>query len=331
MEKYMRAIEITAPGNPEVLALTDRPQPRPGAGEILIRVASAGINMPDIFQRKGGYPPPEGVTDIPGLEVAGEVAACGEGVSGFSKGDPVCALLAGGGYAEYAVAPASTVLPIPRGLDVLHAAALPETAFTVWDALFMRARLQPGESVLIHGGCGGIGSMALQLARACGCSPIFTTGHQRDGQAEACRRFGATRFIDYREEDFVEVVKQQTDGRGVDVIQDIIGGDYVARNIESLAVEGRLVNLNFVAGIEVKVDFRPVMRKRLTLMAQTLRARTAEEKGRIAAQLLQHVWPWIEAGKVTPEIFRTYPLAEAASAHAALEAGGHIGKIVLTL
>ena len=327
----MQAIEIARPGGPEVLTLTDRPQPKPGPGQVLIRVAAAGINMPDVFQRRGAYPPPPGVTDIPGLEVAGQIAELGEDVAGYQIGDPVCALLAGGGYAEYAVAYASSTLPLPRGLDFSHAAALPETAFTVWDALFRRARLQSGESVLIHGGAGGIGSMALQFAQARGCSPILTTARERDGQTAACHQFGATRVIDYHDEDFVAVVKEETGGKGVDVIQDIIGGDYVNRNIDALAMEGRLINLNFVAGFDVKVNFMPVMRKRLTLMAATLRARTPEEKGLIAADLRQHVWPWIEAGQVKPALHQTFPLAEAAEAHAMLEAGGHIGKIVLTL
>ena len=327
----MRAIEITHPGGPEVLTQTDRPIPQPGPGQVLIRVAAAGVNMPDVFQRRGAYPPPPGVTDIPGLEVAGEVAELGQGVTTFHIGETVCALLAGGGYAEYAVAHAAAVLPLPRGLDFVQGAALPETAFTVWDALFLRARLQPGESVLVHGGAGGIGSIALQFARARGCAPILTTAHERNGQIEACQRFGATRVIDYHDEDFVACAMEETGGRGVDVIQDIIGGDYVVRNIEALAVEGRLINLNYVAGIEVKVNFLPVMRKRLTLMAATLRARSPEEKGVIAAELRRHAWPWLEAGQVKPALHRTFPLAEAAAAHAMLEAGGHIGKIVLTL
>lgn len=327
----MQAIEIARPGGPDVLTPTERPQPKPGPGQVLIRVAAAGINMPDVFQRRGAYPPPPGVTDIPGLEVAGQVAEVGEGVTGYRVGDPVCALLAGGGYAEYAVAYASATLPLPRGLDFVQGAALPETAFTVWDALFRRARLQPGESVLIHGGTGGIGSIALQFAQAHGCGPIFATAHERDGQTAACHQFGATRVIDYHDEDFAAVIREETGGRGVDVIQDIIGGDYVTRNIDSLALEGRLVNLNFVAGFEVKVNFLPVMRKRLSLMAATLRARTPEEKGRIASDLRQYAWPWIEAGQVKPAIHKTFPLAEAAAAHTELEAGGHIGKIVLTL
>lgn len=325
----MQAIEITRPGGPEQLQLVERPKPTPGPGEVLIRVVAAGINMPDIFQRRGGYPPPPGVTDIPGLEVAGTVAGLGPDVEGLAEGDPVCALLAGGGYAEFAVAPRETVLPVPSGLSMAEAAAIPETFFTVWDALFMRARLRDGESVLVHGGAGGIGTTALQLARAAGCSPIFATARMAPGQEQTCRECGANRVIDYNGEQFEKVIETETDGRGVDVILDIIGGDYVNRNLSALAVEGRLFNLNFVKGIEVKVNFRPVMMKRLSLMASTLRARTPAQKGLIALQLRERVWPWLEEKRVVPRVAQRLPLARAGDGQALLEAGGHNGKVVL--
>jgi len=327
----MQVIEIAGTGGPETLQLAERPNPEPGPGEVLVKVAAAGVNMPDVFQRRGGYPPPPGVTDIPGLEVAGTVVALGEGVDDIAEGDAVCALLAGGGYAEYAVAPRETVLPVPRGLELFEAAAIPETFFTVWDALFMRARLGEGQSVLIHGGAGGIGTTALQLARASGCAKIFTTARLAPGQEALCLECGADRVIDYNSEDFVEVVKDATDGRGVDVVLDIIGGDYVNRNLEALALEGRLFNLNFVKGIEVKVNFRPVMLKRLSLMASTLRARTPAQKGLIAGELRDRVWPWFEAGKIRPRVARRLPLASAGEAQAILEAGGHSGKVVLEI
>lgn len=325
----MKAIEIAGSGGPEKLQLTERARPEPDSGEVLIRVAAAGINMPDVFQRRGGYPPPPGVTDIPGLEVAGTVEAVGNAVHGVAVGDRVCALLSGGGYAEYAIAPQETVLPIPQGLDMAEAAAIPETFFTVWDALFMRAGLRDGESVLIHGGAGGIGTTALQLARAMGCAPILTTTRMAPGQAETCRQCGASRVIDYNHEDFVEVVREETEGRGVNVVLDIIGGDYINRNLEALAVEGRLFNLNFVKGIKVEVDFRPVMLKRLSLMASTLRARTPAQKGVIARDLHERVWPWLEDRRVRPRVSYRLPLSRAGEGQAMLEAGGHSGKVVL--
>lgn len=325
----MRAIEIAKPGGPEQLQLAERHAPEPGPGQVLIKVAAAGVNMPDIIQRRGAYPPPPGVTDIPGLEVAGEIAALGQGVSGFKEGDAVCALLAGGGYAEYAISDWQTVLPLPQGLDTSHGAGIPETFFTVWDALFSRCRLRAGESVLIHGGAGGIGSTALQLARAFGASQVLTTARHAQSQKEACEAFGADRVIDYNQEAFEDVALELTDQRGVDVILDIIGGSYVQRNIKALAIEGRLLNLNYMGGFKTEVDFMPVMRKRLTLMANTLRARSAEDKGQIAVQLREHVWPLLEKGQVKPSLYKILPMQEATEAHRILEAGGHIGKVIL--
>jgi NADPH2:quinone reductase len=325
----MRAIEIAEPGGPEQLQLTERPKPEPGPGQVLIKIAAAGVNMPDVIQRRGAYPPPPGVTDIPGLEVAGEIVALGEGVIQLREGDPVCALLSGGGYAEYAVSDQQTVLPQPRGLDSLHSAGIPETFFTVWDALFERCRLKAGESVLIHGGAGGIGSTAIQLAKALGAGQVLTTARHAQGQKEACERFGADRVIDYTREAFEEVVLELSDQRGVDVILDIIGGDYIQRNIKALALEGRLLNLNYMGGFKAEVDFQPVMRKRLTLMANTLRARSAEDKGWIAAKLREHVWPLLEQGRVKPSLYKVLPMQEAAEGHRILEAGGHVGKVIL--
>lgn len=326
----MQAIEITEPGGPEKLRLTKRPRPEPGPGQVLIQIRAAGINMPDVIQRRGVYPPPPGVTDIPGLEVAGEIAGLGEGVTRFAIGDPVCALLAGGGYAEYAVADTETVLPRPKGLDHLHSAGIPETFFTVWDALFERCRLQAGESVLIHGGAGGIGSTAIQLTKALGVSPVLTTARHVNGQKEACEGFGADRVIDYSREQFEDIVGEMTANRGVNVILDIIGGDYIQRNFKALALEGRLLNLNFMGGSKVEVDFRPMMAKRLTFMANTLRARSAAEKGKIAAQLHKHVWPLLESGRVKPSLYKVLPMARAAEGHQILEDGGHIGKVILS-
>lgn len=325
----MRAIEISQPGGPEQLQLTERSMPEPGPGQVLIKIAAAGVNMPDIIQRRGAYPAPPGVTDIPGLEVAGEIVELGEGVDGLQEGDLVCALLSGGGYAEYAVTDQQTVLPQPRGLDALHCAGIPETFFTVWDALFERCRLQSGESVLIHGGAGGIGSTAIQLAKALGASPVLTTARHVHGQKEACEGFGADRVIDYTAEAFDDVALEMSGQQGIDVILDIIGGDYIQRNIKALAIEGRLLNLNYMGGFKAEVDFQPVMRKRLTLMANTLRARSPEAKGKIAAQLHRHVWPLLEAGRVKPSLYKVLPMQEAPEAHRILEAGGHIGKVIL--
>jgi NADPH2:quinone reductase len=326
----MTVIEITEPGGPEVLRPATRPMAMPGAGEVLIQVAAAGINRPDVMQRKGEYPPPAGASDIPGLEVAGTVVAVGLGVNHTKIGDAVCALVTGGGYATYCVAPEPQCLPVPKGLGMSEAAALPETFFTVWTNLFERGRLQPGETVLIHGGTSGIGTTAIQLAKALGAHQIFATAGSRD-KCHACERLGATRGIDYKHEDFVKIVKDATGGGGVDVILDMVGGDYVQRNINALATEGRIVSIAFLHGAKAEINLAPLMMKRGTLTGSTLRPRTVEQKGAIAAALHRVAWPLIEQGKVKPQIFRSFPLAEAAEAHRLMESSAHIGKIVLTV
>ncbi len=326
--KTMTAIEIETPGGPEALVPAERPVPTPGAGEVLIQVAAAGVNRPDVLQRKGGYPPPPGATDIPGLEVAGRVAALGDGVSDLKVGDQVTALVTGGGYAEYCPAPVAQCLPIPEGLSLTEAAALPETFFTVWSNVFDRGRLQPGESFLVHGGSSGIGTTAIQLARALG-SRVFATA----GSAEkcwACEDLGAERAINYRDEDFVEIVKAAT-GKGADVILDMVGGDYIPRNLKALAPDGRLCFIAFLGGAQAEVDFLPIMLKRLTVTGSTLRARDVAFKAAIARALHDRVWPLIEAGRVKPVVHKTFPLTEAAEAHRLMESSAHIGKIVLTV
>jgi NADPH:quinone reductase len=324
------AIEITEPGGPEVLRPGTRPMPLPGAGEVLIQVAAAGVNRPDVMQRKGEYPPPAGASDIPGLEVAGTVAAVGLGVNYTKVGDAVCALVTGGGYATYCAAPEPQCLPVPKGLSMAEAAALPETFFTVWTNLFERGHFKAGETVLIHGGTSGIGTTAIQLAKALGAHQVFATAGSRD-KCHACERLGATRGIDYKHEDFVKIVKEATGGRGVDVILDMVGGDYLQRNINALAVEGRLVCIAFLQGAQAQINLAPLMLKRGTLTGSTLRARSVEQKGSIAASLRRVVWPLIEQGKVKPQVFRTFPLAEAGEAHRLMESSAHIGKIVLTV
>jgi len=323
----MIAIEIARPGPPEVLTPADRPKPSPGEGEVLIRVAAAGVNRPDVLQRLGKYPSPPGASEIPGLEVAGTVEAVGEGVKGWEAGQPVCALLSGGGYAEYAVAPAGQCLPIPAGLTVIEAAALPEAVFTVWTNVFDRGHLKPGETILVHGGSSGIGTTAIQLARAFGSHVLATAGSPE--KCAACEKLGAERGIDYLREDFVDIVMTRTHGRGVDVILDMVGGDYVARNLEALAPEGRLVQIALMKGSTVEFNLLPMMQKRLILTGSTLRPRTAQQKAAIASAVRAHVWPLLEAGTVKPVIHATFPLAEAAAAHRMMEAGLHIGKIVL--
>jgi putative PIG3 family NAD(P)H quinone oxidoreductase len=330
MTDSMIAIEIAGFGGPEVLKPVERPIPRPGKGELLIEVAAAGVNRPDVLQRQGAYRPPPGASDIPGLEVAGRVVALGEAVSGWRVGDPVTALVAGGGYAEFCAAPVPQCLPIPKGLDAIQAGALPETFFTVWTNLFERGHLKAGETVLIHGGSSGIGTTAIQLAKAFGAQAIFATAGSRE-KCQACERLGATRGIDYKHEDFVKVVKDATAGRGVDVILDMVGGDYIQRNITLLAVEGRIVYIAFLRGPKADVNFLPLMLKRGVLTGSTLRARSVEQKGAIAASLARQVWPLLDHGKVKPEIYRTFPLVQAADAHRLMETSEHIGKIVLTL
>ena len=321
----MTCVEIAAPGGPEVLRLGERPTPAPAPGEVLIAVAAAGVNHADLLQRRGRYPPPPGVSDVPGLEVAGTVAAVGAGVEGVRPGDAVCALLAGGGYAEYCAVPAGQVLPVPAGLDSLAAAALPEAVFTVWTNLFDRARLAAGERLLVHGGASGIGTTAIQLAVALGARVFATAGTAE--KCAACERLGAERAIDYRAADFVAEIEALAGG--VDVILDMVGGDYLPRNLGLLATEGRLVQIAFLGGAQAELDLSTVMRKRLTITGSTLRARAVEDKAAIAAAVAARVWPLVEAGALAPVIDAVFPLAEAAVAHRRMETGEHIGKIVL--
>lgn len=323
----MRAVEIRTPGGPDVLTLVERPDPVPSEGEVLIAVEAAGVNRPDIMQRRGAYPPPPGASDLPGLEVAGTIASVGPGVRDWHVGDQVCALLAGGGYATRAVAPVQQCLPIPRGLDMVSAAAIPETFFTVWTNLFERARLRAGESVLIHGGTSGIGTTAIQLTAARGSRVFATAGS--DEKCRASEKLGAERGINYRAEDFVEVVMTLTNGRGVDVILDMVGGPYVARNLSALATEGRLSQIAIMGGEAAPVDFRRLLVKRLTITGSTLRPRSPSEKGVIAEALHREVWPLLESGRVRPVIFKTFPLARATDAHRLMETSEHVGKIVL--
>lgn len=323
-------IEIRESGGPDVLRLAKRPMPRPGAGEVLIKVDAAGVNRPDVAQRQGSYPPPPGASDIPGLEIAGSVVALGLGVHGLKVGDKVCALVTGHGYAEYCAAPAVQCLPVPKGFSMIEAAALPETFFTVWTNLFERGGLKRGESVLIHGGTSGIGTTAIQLAREFGAKHIFATAGS-DDKCKACEKLGATRAIDYKREDFVKVVKEATANRGVDLVLDMVCGPYVPRNISALAVDGRCVTIALLGGNLAEVNFGVVMMKRLTLTGSTLRARAVEQKGAIAAALKREVWPLLESGKVKPVIHKTFPLKEAAAAHALMESSAHIGKLVLTI
>ncbi len=323
----MTAIEITAPGGPEALQPARRPVPVPGPGEVLIEVHAAGINRPDVLQRMGKYEPPPGTTDIPGLEVSGVVAALGEGVSDHKVGDRVCALLAGGGYAEYVAAPAAQVLPVPGELSMVEAACVPETFFTVWSNVFDRGGLKEGETFLVHGGSSGIGTAAIPMAKAFGAR-VFTTAGSVE-KCEACVRLGADRAINYKEEDFVEVIKAETGGKGVDVVLDMVGGDYIPRTVSIMAPEGRHVSIAFLQSPKISLNFFPVMLKRLTLTGSTLRARSIADKKAIADQLREKVWPLVASGKIAPVLFKTFPLAEAGAAHALMESSQHIGKIAL--
>jgi len=320
-------VEIAEPGPAEVLRPARRPVVLPGEGELLIRVAAAGVNRPDVLQRLGQYPPPPGVTDVPGLEVAGEVVAVGPGVAGWRVGDAVCALVAGGGYAEYCLAPGPQCLPIPRGLTATQAAAIPETFFTVWTNVFERGRLARGETLLVHGGSSGIGTTAIQLARARGSDVLTTAGTPE--KCAACVRLGAARAVHYRSEDFVAAAREMTGGRGVDVVLDMVGGDYIPRDLECLAPDGRLVLIAFLGGSRAGLDFRPVLVNRLTITGSTLRARSVTEKGRLARAVLENVWPLLESGEVAPVVDSTFPLDGAAEAHRRLESGAHVGKVVL--
>ncbi|HVC02724.1 MAG TPA: NAD(P)H-quinone oxidoreductase [Steroidobacteraceae bacterium] len=325
----MPVIEVATPGGPEQLRLGTRPLPKPGAGEVLVRVAAAGVNRPDVLQRRGAYPPPPGASDVLGLEIAGEVVALGGGVAGVRLGDRVTALLTGGGYAGYAVAAAPLCLAVPDGFSMAEAAALPETFFTVWTNLFERGGCKAGDSVLIHGGTSGIGTTAIQLAVAFGARVYATAGS--DAKARACERLGATRGIDYRREDFVEVIRAQTQGRGVDLILDMVAGEYVARNLAAAAVDGRIVTIGLQGGTRAQIDMGTIMQKRLSLTGSTLRPRTVVQKASIAEGLRRHVWPLLRAGGVRPVVFATFALAEAAAAHRLMESSTHVGKIVLTI
>ena len=325
----MTAISITAHGGPDVLKPTSIKIPQPGPGEVLIKVAAAGVNRPDAAQREGRYPPPPGAPDTPGLEVAGVIVATGRDVVGVNAGDRVCALVTGGGYAEYCVAPSAQCLPIPGNLSMIEAAALPETFFTVWSNVFDRAGLKPQESFMVHGGTSGIGTTAIQLAKMLGAFVIATAGS--DDKCRACLKLGADVTINYRTQDFADVIAEKTGGEGVDVILDMVGGDYVQKNINSLKADGRLVQIAFMKTPKVEINLLQVMLKRLTITGSTLRARDVAFKGTVAASLKEKVWPMIAAGKVRPVIDATFPLIEAADAHHRLESSGHIGKIVLTV
>jgi putative PIG3 family NAD(P)H quinone oxidoreductase len=323
----MTAIKVAQPGGPEALMPVELPVPSPGREEVLIRVRAAGVNRPDLLQRQGLYPPPPGAPDTPGLEIAGEIAAVGPGTARWRVGDRVTALVAGGGYAEFCLAPAPQCLPVPEGLDMVEAGALPETFFTVWVNVFERGRLQPGETLLVHGGASGIGTTAIMVASSLGARVFATAGGPE--KCAACEKLGAARAIDYRSEDFVEVVRKETGGKGVDVVLDMIGGPTVARNVQALAQDGRLSFIAFLEGSRVEVDLLPVMLKRLTITGSTLRARPVAYKGEVAAALEARVWPLLAGGKFKPVIDSTFPLKDAAAAHERLESRATVGKVVL--
>jgi NADPH:quinone reductase len=327
-QQFMLTIDIRQPGGPEVLVPASHPIPQPAKECILIRVEAAGVNRPDVMQRRGLYPPPPDASEIPGLEIAGEVALLGEGAARFKVGEKVCALVAGGGYAEYCVVHESNALPVPQGLSMVEAAALPETFFTVWTNLFQRGKLAAGETVLIHGGSSGIGTTATMLSKAFGATVLVTVGSEEKRQA--CLDLGADLAINYRTQDFVEETRKFTGGKGADVVVDIVAGDYVARNYRAAAQNGRIVQIGVQNGPAKELNLMPMLAKRLTHTGSTLRSRSIAEKAQIAQELEQHVWPLLQQGKLKPLIFRTFRLEEAAEAHALMEAGTHIGKIVLT-
>ncbi len=325
----MTVVEIAAPGGPEQLKPARRPVPRPGDGEVLVRVAAAGVNRPDVMQRQGRYPAPAGASDLPGLEIAGDIVALGPKVSGLSLGDKVTALLPGGGYAEYAIAAAPLCLPVPAGISMVEAAAIPETFFTVWTNLFDRGRCKAGDTVLIHGGTSGIGTTAIQLAAAWGARVYATAGS--DDKAQACQRLGAVRGINYRTEDFVEVMRTETEGKGVDVTLDMVAGSYVARNLDIAALEGRVVVISLLGGTRAEINMGMIMTKRLTLTGSTLRSRTVAQKAEVASAVRKNIWPLLAAGRVRPVIHATFALADASEAHRLMETSNHIGKLVLTI
>lgn len=324
MTQMMRAVEITKPGGPEVLKETQRPVPEAGQGQVVLKVAYAGVNRPDALQRAGAYAPPPTASDLPGLEASGEVVAVGDGVTGTAIGDQVCALLPGGGYAEYVMTPAAHCLPVPKGMGMKEAACLPETFFTVWSNVFMRGGLKAGERILIHGGSSGIGTTAIQLANAFGARVFVTVGNAE--KCAACVELGAERAINYREEDFVEVINAEG---GADVILDMVGGSYIARNIDALDMEGRLVQIAFLGGAKAEINFAPLMMKRLTMTGTTLRPQSDLAKAGIATELREAVWPLLEAGRIAPVMDSEFAFEDAAGAHAHMEASQHIGKIVL--
>jgi NADPH2:quinone reductase len=325
----MSAIEIAAPGGPEQLRLTSRPVPRCGEGEVLVRVAAAGVNRPDVMQRQGRYPPPPGASDLPGLEISGEIAAMGPGVSGLALGERVLALLPGGGYAQYAVAAAPLCLPVPDGVTMIEAGAIPETYFTVWTNLFQRGGCKSGDTVLIHGGTSGIGTTAIQLASAFGARVFATAGSPQ--KCRVCEQLGAARGIDYSKEDFVEVIRAETGGAGIDLILDMVAGPYVSRNIDAAAMEGRIVTISLLGGARAEINMGLIMQKRLTLTGSTLRTRTIAQKAIVAEAVQKNVWPLLKAGRAKPVIHASFPLAQASAAHALMESSQHIGKIVLTM
>jgi NADPH2:quinone reductase len=325
----MTVVEIAAPGGPEQLKTAVRPVPKPGDHEVLVRVEAAGVNRPDVMQRQGRYPPPPGASDLPGMEIAGEVVALGPKVSSVSLGDKVISLLPGGGYAGYAIAAAPLLMPIPKGLSMVEAAAIPETFLTVWTNLFERGRCKAGDIVLIHGGTSGIGTTAIQLASVWGARVFATAGSE--AKARACEALGAVRGIDYKTEDFVEVIRAETKGYGVDITLDMVAGSYVQRNLDIAAVEGRVVTISLLGGSRAEINVGMILLKRLTLTGSTLRSRTVAQKAAVADGVRQNVWPLIESGKVRPVIFKTFPLAEASEAHRLMESSNHIGKIVLTI
>jgi putative PIG3 family NAD(P)H quinone oxidoreductase len=325
----MSVVEIAAPGGPEQLVLKTRPLPQPAAGEVLVRVAAAGVNRPDVMQRQGRYPPPPGASDLPGLEISGEIVRLGPGVSGLEIGDRVASLLPGGGYAAYAVTAAPLCMPIPAGLTMVEAAAIPETYMTVWTNLFERGGCKAGDTVLIHGGTSGIGTTAIQLAAARGARVFATAGSPQ--KARFCESLGAERGIEYHSEDFVAVIRAATAGYGIDVTLDMVAGSYVQRNLDVAAVEGRIVIISMLGGSRAEINMNTILPKRLTLTGSTLRARTVTQKAAVAEAMQRNVWPLLEAGRVKPVIHQTFPLAQASDAHRLMESSAHIGKIVLTM
>jgi NADPH2:quinone reductase len=329
MRAFMRAIQIDKPGGPEVLRAAERARPEPNAHEILVKVAAAGVNRPDVLQRMGLYAVPPDASDLPGLEIAGEVVACGSAVKMWKAGDQVCALTHGGGYAEYCVTPEVQALPVPKGLSMVEAASLPETFFTVWSNVYDRGRLAPGETLLVQGGTSGIGVTAIQMAKATGNRVFATAGS--DEKCAACVKLGAQAAFNYKTQDFVAGVKAATGGKGVDVILDMAAGDFVPKELKALADDGRLVFIAFLRGAKTELDVNELMRRRLTLTGSTLRPRPVEFKGAIAASLRSRIWPLIEAGRIKPVVYRTFLLEQAAEAHRLMESSAHIGKIVLTL